>query len=124
MRLEATLFPSKVPLDSSHIRIHLLHQLMSNRQSPTSDRTVERYNQTVIRTNERFKRIKNDTTRLKGILNHFLIISSAKRVKPKFTHKRKRFMFEETAINPFKTTQNKMDKLEAISITEINTISP
>ena len=57
MRLEATLYPSKVPLDS-HIRIHLLQHLMSNRQSPASDRTVERYNQTVIKTNQRFKGFK------------------------------------------------------------------
>ena len=124
MRLEATLYPSKVPLDSSHIRIHLLHQLMSNRQSPASDRTVERYNQSVIRTNERFKRIQNDTTRLKGILNHFKILSVAKRVKPKYTRKRKRIEFEETAATQFKTDLKKTAKLKTISGRKIDTVSP
>ena len=112
MRLEGPLFCSHVPLDSSHIRIHYLKQHMTNRQSPASDRTGERYNQKIMRVNARFKRTGDHVTRLRGIMNAFIIAAIAKPVEPKYRHKKKRVL---------QTPQTKKNKKKVKICTLANT---
>ena len=64
---------------------------MTNRQSPASDRTSERYNQKIMRVNARFKRTGDHVTRLRRIMNAFLIAAIAKPVEPKYRHKKNEF---------------------------------
>ena len=93
MRLESPLFPAHVPPYSGHLRCHLYDDL---KYGPSyypigSDRMTERAHQSTWRVEERCKTIGfSKRKRIEAMLKQFTNIHLAKKVKPIYTHQKKR----------------------------------
>ena len=67
MRVEAALFPTHMPYDSSHYRVHILDRIKNHGDLIASERLTERLNQQMIKLLNRTARLRSHYQKAKKI---------------------------------------------------------